>query len=101
MTSQHTRIETAEQFFAALPGQVTLGGDVACCLPESISIRIPTFEQLHSSEVYVSVYVHERIHWTGAEQRLDRDLSGRFGSDKYAMEEPVAEISGRGRENLQ
>lgn len=69
MTSQHTRIENAEQFFAALPGQVTLGGDVACYLPESDSIRMPTFEQFHSSEAYVSVYAHERIHRTGAEQR--------------------------------
>src|SRR6516162_10617892 len=28
-------------------------------------------------------------HWTGAAQRLDRDLSGSFGSKKYAQEELV------------
>src|SRR5439155_16939548 len=32
-------------------------------------------------------------HWTGAAQRLDRDLSGSFGSKKYAQEELVAEIT--------
>ncbi|ALR20964.1 antirestriction protein [Sphingobium baderi] len=33
-------------------------------------------------------------HWTGHQTRLDRDQSGRFGSDKYAREELVAEMAG-------
>src|SRR5205807_9575427 len=37
--------------------------------------------------------LHELGHWTGAAQRLDRDLSGSFGSKKYAQEELVAEIT--------
>ncbi len=32
-------------------------------------------------------------HWSGAKHRLDRDLSGRFGSQSYAIEELVAELS--------
>jgi antirestriction protein ArdC len=32
------------------------------------------------------------VHWTGAKHRLDRDLSGRFGANAYAMEELVAEL---------
>ena len=35
---------------------------------------------------------HEATHWTGAKARLDRDLSGRFGSEAYAAEELVAEL---------
>jgi antirestriction protein ArdC len=31
-------------------------------------------------------------HWTGHESRLDRDLSGRFGNEAYAVEELVAEL---------
>jgi antirestriction protein ArdC len=37
--------------------------------------------------------LHELGHWTGAAQRLDRDLSGSLGSKKYAQEELVAEIT--------
>ena len=36
--------------------------------------------------------LHELGHWTGSEQRLNRDLSGRFGTAAYAAEELRAEI---------
>jgi antirestriction protein ArdC len=32
------------------------------------------------------------VHWSGAKQRLDRDLSARFGSESYAIEELIAEL---------
>jgi antirestriction protein ArdC len=35
---------------------------------------------------------HELTHWTGAKHRLDRDFSGRFGTQAYAAEELVAEL---------
>jgi antirestriction protein ArdC len=38
------------------------------------------------------VLAHEHVHWTGAKHRVARDLTGRFGSDAYAMEELVAEL---------
>jgi antirestriction protein ArdC len=37
---------------------------------------------------------HELGHWSGAEHRLRRDLSGGFGSASYAREELVAEMAG-------
>ena len=37
--------------------------------------------------------MHELGHWTGHKKRLDRDLSGRFGSAAYAMEELRAELA--------
>lgn len=40
-----------------------------------------------------STLLHELSHWSGAKHRLDRDLSGRFGSESYAIEELVAELS--------
>jgi len=36
--------------------------------------------------------LHELIHWSGSKKRLDRDLSGRFGTQSYAAEELVAEL---------
>jgi antirestriction protein ArdC len=38
------------------------------------------------------VLYHELTHWVGAKHRLDRDLTGRFGSASYAAEELVAEL---------
>jgi antirestriction protein ArdC len=32
------------------------------------------------------------VHWTAPAHRCNRDLSGRFGSEAYAMEELVAEL---------
>jgi antirestriction protein ArdC len=37
--------------------------------------------------------LHEISHGSGARHRLNRDLSGSFGSRKYAFEELIAEIS--------
>ncbi|WP_081950771.1 zincin-like metallopeptidase domain-containing protein [Agrobacterium pusense] len=42
-----------------------------------------------------------KTHWSGAKSRLDRDLSGRFGSETYAMEELIAEISESDSKSLQ
>lgn len=40
-----------------------------------------------------AVALHELGHWTGAKPRLDRNLSGRFGTKAYAAEELVAEMT--------
>jgi antirestriction protein ArdC len=55
-------------------------------------IEMPPIGAFISSERYYSTCMHEIVHWTGAPGRLDRDLSGRFGSESYAMEELVAEL---------
>jgi antirestriction protein ArdC len=76
---------------------VQIGGDVACYRPECDSITIPhrnrfrgTLEDADAG--YAGVLLHELVHWTGAQHRLNRDLSGRFGSAAYAMEELIAEL---------
>src|SRR5690606_12591165 len=45
-----------------------------------------------AAEAFYSTLSHELVHWGGASHRLDRDLSGRFGSEAYAIEELVAEL---------
>ena len=37
--------------------------------------------------------LHELGHWSGHKPRLDRDLSGRFGTRAYAAEEMIAEFT--------
>lgn len=45
------------------------------------------------TESYESTRLHELGHWTGAKHRLDRETGERFGDNKYAFEELVAELS--------
>lgn len=68
------------------------GGDRAYFEPASDLIRLPEMTQFKTAESYFSVRAHETTHWTGAKGRLDRDLTGRFGTSAYAMEELVAEL---------
>jgi len=51
---------------------------------------MPPFTQFKSPEGYVSTMCHELGHWSGAPSRLNRDLSGRFGDERYGMEELIA-----------
>lgn len=67
-------------------------GDNAYYSPSTDSITLPLKEQFQSNMEYYSVALHELSHWTGHEDRLNRDLSGSFGSQSYAKEELRAEI---------
>ena len=49
-----------------------------------------TFDDTYS---YMATFLHECGHATGHESRLNRDLSGGFGSESYAREELRAEIA--------
>ncbi len=56
-------------------------------------IILPLKEQFKSSEEYYRTALHELGHWTGHSSRNNRDLSSTFGTDSYAKEELVAEIT--------
>ena len=55
-------------------------------------IAMPELGQFDSPESYYSVFAHEITHSTGNKNRLDRDMTGRFGDEKYAFEELIAEL---------
>lgn len=55
-------------------------------------IGMPELGQFDSPESYYSVFAHEITHSTGNKNRLNRDMSGRFGTEAYAFEELVAEL---------
>lgn len=55
-------------------------------------IRFQGSPSSSATEGYYAMVFHELIHWTGHHRRLCRDLSGRFRSESYAMEELVAEL---------
>lgn len=68
------------------------GGNRAYYRPSEDRIQMPSRSAFASSESYAATLAHEVVHSTGHASRLERDLSGRFGSDSYAMEELVAEL---------
>ena len=76
--------------FSSLPALVKRGGDRAFYSPTGDFIQMPPFTQFKSPEGYVSTMCHELGHWSGAPSRLNRDLSGRFGDERYGMEELIA-----------
>ena len=86
------RIAVAEAFVASTGAEICHGGDQACFVPSTDQILLPKFEQFRDAEAYYSVVCHELIHWTGAKNRLARELTGRFGRESYAAEELIAEL---------
>lgn len=67
--------------------------DNAFYRPSTDSIHLPPREQFKSADNYYATALHEAGHATGHKSRLDRDLTGRFGSESYAKEELRAEIA--------
>ena len=57
------------------------------------SIHMPKRAAFKDDIAFQGVLLHELAHWTGAKRRLDRDQSGRFGSQDYATAELIAELS--------
>ena len=76
----------------AVGAEVVYGGDRAYYTPTSDRIYVPAVDQFDDSVAYWATLIHEHVHWTGHHSRLNRDLSGPFGSPEYANEELIAEL---------
>ncbi|MBU3595101.1 DUF1738 domain-containing protein [Polynucleobacter sp. 86C-FISCH] len=86
--------ERAEQILNASGAQITHEqADRAFYRPRTDSIHMPGKDQFASSQAYYGTALHELGHWTGHSSRLDRDLSGAYGSVSYAKEELRAELA--------
>ncbi|KNY24475.1 zincin-like metallopeptidase domain-containing protein [Methylobacterium sp. ARG-1] len=81
-----------DAFVTTTSAAICHGGTRACYVPATDMIHLPPRTAFHTSTGYVGTLVHELIHWTGAPNRLARDLTGRFGARAYAAEELVAEL---------
>jgi antirestriction protein ArdC len=90
--SESERDARAEAFFKGLPVVVNHEGNQAFYRPSTDTVQMPPYSHFHEVNGYYATLGHECVHATGAKHRLDRDLSGRFGSESYAMEELVAEL---------
>jgi antirestriction protein ArdC len=87
-------IERAEEIVNGFSGApaVIYGGAVASYNLLTDQVRCPEMNQFRSAEGFYSTLFHELVHSTGAEKRLNRDMSGFFASIPYSKEELVAEM---------
>lgn len=90
--NQDQREALADRFIASTGADFREGTGVPCYVPSKDFIGIPAFAQFKGQPQFYSTAFHELTHWTGAKHRLDRDFSGRFGTQAYAAEELVAEL---------
>lgn len=92
------RLEHVELAVKATGARIKPGGTKACYIPSTDTVLMPDDKRFlgddsKRTEAYYSVLWHELGHWSGHKSRLDRDLTGRFGDEKYAMEELIAELT--------
>ncbi|WP_048645263.1 ArdC family protein [Nitratireductor soli] len=82
-----------EALIAATCIDFRIGGNRAFYAPAQDYVMVPPPQAFFEPINWHRTALHECSHASGAPQRLNRDLSGSFGSKKYAFEELVAEIS--------
>ena len=85
-------IEDAERILAASPAPIHMGGTQAFYRPATDTIHLPPREAFINPEAFCSTALHEICHSSGHKSRLNRDFSGRFGTEAYAFEELIAEL---------
>lgn len=95
MRVEHKPIAEAEALWKGYedkPQVVFTKGDTACYVPNLDVINCPEMSLFDSAEAFYATLFHEGCHSTGHKSRLNRDLGGNFGSERYGKEELVAEI---------
>lgn len=70
-----------------------IGGNKAFYVPAHDFVQVPPPQAYHEPINWHRTALHELGHASGHRSRLDRDLTGTFGSKKYAFEELVAEMN--------
>lgn len=73
--------------------KVNYAGSRAFYRPIDDTITIPPKEYFESQVAFEGTLAHELGHATGHKNRLNRDLEGSFGTQKYAFEELCAEFA--------
>ncbi|MCY2965529.1 MAG: zincin-like metallopeptidase domain-containing protein [Planctomycetota bacterium] len=90
--SEGERIQAAERVLFSQGAEIQHGGSAAFYDVNADRIHLPRFDSFRDPIAYYATLSHELTHFSGASHRLDRNLTGRFGSSAYAAEELVAEL---------
>lgn len=83
---------TVEALIEATGIDFRIGGDRAFYVPVQDYVQVPPPQAYFEPINWHRTALHELGHATGHASRLGRDLTGCFGSRKYAFEELIAEI---------
>lgn len=67
-------------------------GSKAAYIPSLDILMMPPVSSFVDAGGYCAILYHEMVHATGHVSRCNRDMTCRFGSTSYAMEELVAEL---------
>ena len=86
------RLFHVEAFLRRVGATMRHGGDKAYYSPSEDIIVLPRMEDFVNLGHYYATSLHEHVHFSGHPKRLNRDLTGRFGSRSYAAEELIAEL---------
>lgn len=87
------RAEKIIDFWNKNEAKIVYGGSQAYYRPSTDEVHLPNKEDFTDMPEFYVTALHEIGHSTGHESRLNRDLSGRFGTSEYALEELRAEIA--------
>jgi antirestriction protein ArdC len=83
----------AEALIRATAVDFRIGGERAYYDPRHDFVQVPPPQAYFEPINWHRTALHEIGHASGHSSRLNRDMSGSFGSKKYAFEELIAEIS--------
>jgi len=92
------RLEIVDSFVENTQAVIEHGKDGAFYRPSEDKIYMPSVEAFQetatstATEGYYSTLLHELVHWSGAEKRLNRTKGKKFGDNAYAVEELIAEL---------
>jgi antirestriction protein ArdC len=84
----------AEALISATRADIRIGGNHAFYVPSADYIQVPPPSSFFEPINWHRTVCHELGHWSGHSSRLNRDMSGGFGSASYAREELIAEMTG-------
>ncbi|MBN9533633.1 MAG: DUF1738 domain-containing protein [Alphaproteobacteria bacterium] len=84
---------TVEALIKATAIDFRIGGNRAFYAPDADYVQVPPPQAYFEAINWHRTALHELGHASGHVSRLNRDLSGSFGSKKYAFEELIAEMN--------
>jgi len=90
---ERATIPHAEALIAATGADFRIGGNRAFYVPSADYIQVPPQPSFYNQIDYYRTCFHELGHHSGHKSRLNRDLTGAFGSSAYSREELVAEMT--------
>lgn len=90
---KNSRVDGILQYWSDNEAKIIYGGDEAFYRPSTDEIHSPEQDKFDTMSEFYATTLHEVGHSTGHGTRLNRDLSGKFGTPKYAEEELRAELA--------